>query len=144
MVNYPLVFGVEAWAESGMVGVWKASAAEGRQVIVAIPPEFGGPGGGFSPEDLYALALLNCFAATFKVIAERSRLVYSEVRLEGSLTVDRNDSGAPWMKHFELRARLAGCADGERGLRLLQKTSESCLILNSVRTEKSFHFELGA
>ncbi len=142
MVNYPLRFEVETTTESGIESGWSARTSEGRELAIAIPPEFGGPGGGFSPEDLYALALLNCFAATFKVIAERSRLPYLGLRLEGVLIVDRNETGAPWMKHFKLRAKLTGCADAERGLRLLQKTSEACLILNSVKTEKSFDFSV--
>ena len=37
-------------------------------LVTTIPSEFEGPGGGYSPEDFYALALLNCFGATFKVI----------------------------------------------------------------------------
>ena len=142
MLNYPMRFEVEGTAGAGITAGWTARAAEGRAVAMAVPPEFGGPGGGFSPEDLYALALLKCFTATFTVIAERSRLVYEAIRLEGVLTVDRDDRGAPWMKKFELRAKLTGCVDGERGLRLLRKTSESCLILNSVKTEKSFEFSL--
>jgi uncharacterized OsmC-like protein len=111
-----------------------------ESVPMAIPPEFEGPGGGYSPEDIYAFALMNCFIATFKVIAEKSKLVYEGLEASGTLTVDRGDTGAPWMKDFALRVELTGAADPERARRLLEKTSQSCMILNSVKTGKSFEF----
>lgn len=138
MVKYPLHFSVHAETDSGIHSTWTSSTPTLGPIRLAIPPEFEGSGGGGSPEDLYALALLNCFAATFKVIAERSRLVYRQLILDGELVVDRNEQGAPWMSRFVLRAKLRGCEDAERGGRLLKKVSESCLILNSVKTEKQF------
>lgn len=144
MVKYPLRFEVTASAESGISRVWSSRAGDRDPVPIAIPPEFEGPGGGFSPEDLYALALMNCFAATFKVIAERSRVEYRGLSLSGALTVDRDESGAPWMKRFELSVLLEGVADPERADRVLKKTSASCLILNSVKTEIAFDFKVAS
>ena len=144
MVNYPLLFAVESSLSAGMGSTWISSGSVAQSITVAIPPEFEGPGGGFSPEDLYALALVNCFGATFKVIAEKSRLAFESLKLSGELTVDRDEAGKPWMKHFALRAELMGTPDADRARRLLEKTSESCMILNSVKTEKSFEFLVGA
>ena len=80
MVQYPLKFSVTAEGVSGMDSTWVTQvpsneADESRSLTAAIPPEFQGPGGGYSPEDFYALALLNCFMATFRVIASKSQLV---------------------------------------------------------------------
>jgi organic hydroperoxide reductase OsmC/OhrA len=111
---------------------------------LAIPKEFGGPDSGFSPEDLFALAAANCFIATFKVVAERSRLEFRELQVEALLTVDRGPDGAPWMSDLLLRVRLEGASDQERGLRLLEKTSKSCLVLNSLKTRVEFSFEASA
>jgi organic hydroperoxide reductase OsmC/OhrA len=147
MIEYPLKFQVSGEARSGIDSIWAASVPSAgsdgvRELPVAIPPEFAGPGRGFSPEDFYALALLNCFTATFKVIAERSKLEYSSISSSGVLTVDRDEKGAPYMKHFALKVSLQGSADPERARRLLEKTSQSCMILNSVKTEKAFEFEV--
>ncbi len=142
MIQYPLRFGVESEGASGIATVWESRAGESLpSVKVAIPPEFEGPGGGYSPEDLYAFALINCFIATFKVISEKSKLAYDSIQASGVLTVDRNEKGTPWMKSFALRVKLMGAADSERAVRLLEKASQSCLILNSVLTEKTFTFE---
>jgi organic hydroperoxide reductase OsmC/OhrA len=146
MIQYPLKFEVSIEGKAGMEHSWKTrvpghKSGEVREVVAAVPPEFEGPGGGFSPEDFYALALLNCFTATFQVIATRSKLEFSAFAASGTLVVDRDEKGAPWMKHFHLRAKVEGAKDPERAKRLLEKTSQSCLILNSVRTEKTFEFE---
>ncbi len=134
-------FRVKSTGTSGIQTPWETQAeAFEMKVPLAVPPEFGGPGSGLSPEDLYAFALANCFVATFKVIAEKSKLEFSDLSAEGELTLDRNESGVPWMKAFHLKVSLTGAKDPERALRLLEKTSQSCMILNSVKTEKTFEF----
>ena len=147
MIQYPLVFKVVSKGNSGVSNPWQtsvpASGGGEHTLTAAIPPEFSGPGGGYSPEDFYALALINCFVATFKVIAERSKLEYGDLRASGTLTVDRDEKGSPWMSRFLLEVDLGGAADPERAGRLLEKASQSCLILNSVRTEKEFRFRVG-
>jgi len=60
MTKFPMAFTVHAHSESGIQKAWTTSAAsELGDVKVAIPPEFEGPGHGFSPEDLFAMALQN-------------------------------------------------------------------------------------
>ncbi len=141
MIQYPMQFRVKSTGTSGIQTPWETQAeAFEMKVPLAVPPEFGGPGSGLSPEDLYAFALANCFVATFKVIAEKSKLEFSDLSAEGELTLDRNESGVPWMKAFHLKVSLTGAKDPERALRLLEKTSQSCMILNSVKTEKTFEF----
>jgi uncharacterized OsmC-like protein len=143
MIQYPLTFSARSELSSGISSPWRTSVPHlGVGLVTAVPIEFEGPGGGYSPEDFYALALLNCFGATFTVIAERSRLTYETLSLHGVLTVDRDAAGSPWMKHFVLSAVLKSPSDRERATRLLEKTSQSCLILNSVKTEKEFRFEI--
>ncbi len=143
MIQYPLKFQVRSSLSSGIASPWTTSVPSFPDgLAIAIPTEFEGPGGGYSPEDLYALAMLNCFGATFKVIAERSRLTYDSLALDGVLTVDRDAVGAPWMKHFVLSAVLVGPSDPDRSKRILEKTSLSCIVLNSVKTEKEFRFDV--
>jgi organic hydroperoxide reductase OsmC/OhrA len=143
MIHYPLVFKVSASANEGIGANWSALSDSMPQPLpMSIPPEFEGPGGGYSPEDIYAFALMNCFIATFKVIAEKSKLTYQSLKTDGTLTVDRNESGVPWMKAFLLKVEVAGASDVERTKRLLEKTSQSCMILNSVKTEKTFEFNV--
>ena len=144
MIQYPLSFKVFSSSLPPISKTWTSEyyPSHGDPVTstVAIPPEFEGPGGGFSPEDFYALALLNCFVATFKVIAEKSKLQFQDLHCEGLLTVDRDEKGIPWMSSFHLKGHLAGVVDEDRARRLLEKTSQSCMILNSVKTVKTFEW----
>lgn len=140
-MKYPMSFEVTANSAAGIQQTWSTGAGS-QQVTAAIPPEFEGPGGGYSPEDLYAMALTNCFVATFKVFAEKSRLGFSEVRTRAHLEVDRDDKGRPWMARFHLAVQLSGASSVETAQRLLERTSQNCMILNSVRTEKTFSFEV--
>lgn len=142
MNQYPMHFQVSGFAEAGMEKTWKATSAENRESTQAIPPEFGGPGGGFSPEDLFALALLNCFIATFKVFAQNSKIQYKSIETKGSLTVDKGEHGQPWMKYFLLEASINGAADIERTRRLAEKASKSCLVHHSVKTQIEYKFNI--
>ncbi len=141
MIRYPMSFPVSAETRAGIAANWETRAPSMDSAIpMSIPPEFAGPGGGYSPEDLYAAALANCFVATFKVFAEKSKISFEALQVNAVLTVDRNESGAPWMKAVHLEVALSGASDSERARHLLEKTSQSCMILNSVKTEKSFQF----
>ncbi len=143
MKNYPMNFTVTGFASQGAQSIWSSEVPEyHRSLFLAIPPEFDGPGGGFSPEDLYALALQNCFIATFKVFAEKSKLNFLEIRIKTILTVDRNDKGQPWMAAVHLDIRLTGIEKREDASRILERVSQSCLILNSVNTRKTFDFKI--
>ncbi|MNL53829.1 hypothetical protein D3C87_1771070 [compost metagenome] len=60
--------------------------------------------------------------------------------METELVVDRDEGGRPWMAHSHLKVYLEGCAQVEMAKRILSRTSENCMILNSVKTEKVFEF----
>ncbi|MFV8259536.1 OsmC family protein [Bdellovibrio bacteriovorus] len=143
MSKYPMFFKAKAESLAGIQTPWDSKAMSvDAGLQMAIPAEFEGPGGGFSPEDLYVMALQNCFVATFKVFAEKSKLAYESLRVESELTVDRDEAGRPWMARCVFAVYLEGCVQIENAKRILAKTSESCMILNSVKTEKVFEFHV--
>jgi organic hydroperoxide reductase OsmC/OhrA len=141
MIQYPLHFQIESVAKEGIQSSWSSSAS-GQSVVCAIPPEFDGPGGGFSPEDFFGLAAVNCFVATFKVIAEKSRISFESIRVSADLKVDRNEKGQPWMAELALKVEVKpGNADRERLERALHKASGSCLVLHSLKTAVNFDIQ---
>jgi len=144
MITYPMTFKVSSKSHSGINSLWstEALAMPSSNIQMAIPPEFEGPGNGYSPEDLYAIALQNCFIATFKVFAEKSKLQFDTIQVESDLIVDRDEKGRPWMAKIKMQATLIGSTNTENAKRILEKTSQSCMILNSVKTEKEFTFEI--
>lgn len=142
MIAYPLTFNTYASARGGAGQRWHSRAGE-SEVLCAVPKEFDGPGGGLSPEDLFGQALLNCFLATFQVMAEKSKLALEGVSASGTLTVDRDEQKRPVMKAFHFVVRLEGATDAERAKSLVEKAVRSGFILNSVRTEITYELELG-
>lgn len=135
-------FKVESIGPSGVANIWrnKLTNKECKPINMAIPPEFEGPGGTYSPEDLYVLSLMNCYLATFKYIAEKSKLTYQEILGSAELFVDKGEEKSPWMEHVNIKIELNGCENKERALSLLEKTKAHCMIINSVKTKVNFEF----
>jgi organic hydroperoxide reductase OsmC/OhrA len=146
MSTDPKTFHVQSVSESGIQTSWMSHLSNKNQpeIKMCIPPEFEGPGDGYSPEDLYGLALLNCFIATFKFVAEKSRLEFKNITGNAELTVGLGDKKSPWMQKLEISILLSGAPQAERALNLMEKTKKNCMIINSVNTEVIFHFQVEA
>lgn len=144
MIQYPLKFEMSALGRSGIQQTWASHVTQEKNLVCAIPPEFEGPGGGYSPEDLFGLAVMNCFIATFKVIAEKSKASFQEIKAQGELIVDRDEKGAPWMSEMKISIELIldSGADPQRFQHLLEKTASSCLVARSIRTNVQFSFQV--
>lgn len=143
MYKFPMNFRVEVKDLGPNHPTWATNAeAVPQELAVAIPPGFNGPGGGYSPEDFFALAMANCFAATFRVIAEKSAVTYQTLDIACNLEVDLNENGKPWMARAHLDVKLSKPSNTERAGRLLEKVSGQCLIHQSVKTETTYSFEV--
>lgn len=128
-------------SQSPVSQAWTSTAGP-FQTPTDIPKMFGGNEQGFSPEDYFSLALQNCFIATFKVVAEKSRLHFESISVNVELQLGKDDSQLMIMKEAKLMIRLDGAENHERALRLLEKTSKNCMILNSVKTKLEFEFQV--
>ncbi len=134
MTSYPVYFHAQAKSGSGIGSSWDIESV-GQKMTCAIPPEFDGPGGGLSPEDLFAQALTNCFVATFKVYAEKSKLTFDSLEVRSELLVAPGESGKPVMQSCRFKVEILGCEKPDRIKTLAQKAFESGFILNSVQTK---------
>lgn len=141
MTNYPIAFQARAKSPAGIESSWK-SESQNISNICAIPAEFEGPGGGLSPEDLFAQALTNCFIATFKVYAEKSKLQFVDVSVQTELIVDLNEFQKPVMRKCSLNVTITGGEKPERIKIIAEKAFKSGFIINSVKTEMSMKLEL--
>lgn len=140
-MQYPMEFNSVTESKNGIQSNWK-TVSQYNESAVSIPPEFLGPGGALSPEDLYNHALTNCFVATFKVYAENSRLTFSDLKVESKLVVDLDDQNKPVMKEFFLNAKIIAPSNPQKALLIAKKASEGGFILNSVKTKCHFDFEI--
>ncbi len=144
MCAFPITFHVQSQGLFGVEEKWTNSLVDKdcTPLEMAIPPEFEGPGGTYSPEDLYALSLMNCYLATFKYIAQKSKLAFDSIYGDAILYVDKGNAIAPWMEKIEIRITLKGVIQKERALGLMEKTKGHCMILNSVKTNIHYNFEV--
>jgi len=144
MYNLPITFHLTADAVDGIQNSWTTVAGEDpdQPLMMAIPESFNGPGGALSPEDLYGMAILNCFIATFKVIAASSNFSFENLSTELTIQADKNDKGQLWIARAHLKATLHGASAPDKAERLMQKACQNCLIMNSVNTEKTYEFSV--
>jgi peroxiredoxin-like protein len=113
------------------------------EIVSAPPKEFGGPGSMWSPEELLAASVADCFVLTFRAVAEASRLdwVGLEVSAEGLLErVER----VTRFTRFTVFANLvvAEGTDPEKARRLLEKAEAACMITNSLSAETHLETEV--
>jgi organic hydroperoxide reductase OsmC/OhrA len=141
MTKYPIDFIAASETKNGVGSTWSVESY-GHKTICAIPPEFNGPGGGFSPEDLFAQALTNCLIATFKVYAENSKLTFEDLKVLTVLSVDQIENRKVIMKKCNFHVTMTGASSPEKAQLLIKKSFESGFILNSVKTELSYELHL--
>ncbi len=114
-----------------------ASAPGGLpEMEVASPPEFGGPGGRWTPEHLFVGAATSCWLTTFLAIAELSKLEFAAVEAAGEGFLERGDDRRFSISRIVLRPRVTVRReeDRDRAVRLIRKAEESCLVARSMRT----------
>lgn len=140
MIQYPLSFTVRSKGAAGIPAPIEASAEDFPPIGGAIPKEFGGPGGGYSPEDLFALSVVSCLIATFKVFAEKAKLAYTEISGEAKLIIDRNAQGVPEFQTLEITFTLSGVEDQEKAKTLLGESEKYCLVSNAITCKKTFNY----
>lgn len=100
----------------------------------APPPQFGGPGGHWSPEDLLVAAIADCFILTFKAVSRASKFEWHTLSCSVDGTLDRIEKATQFTA-FTVRAELTleDGADQEKAQQLLEKSEHACLISNSLK-----------
>jgi organic hydroperoxide reductase OsmC/OhrA len=104
----------------------------------APPPEFGGPGGHWSPETLCVGAVADCFVLTFRALARAAKLPWTTLRCEVEGTLDRVERVTQFTA-FLVRAMLQVPAgtDESRARALLERAEQTCLISQSMKAHSS-------
>jgi organic hydroperoxide reductase OsmC/OhrA len=119
-------------------------STEGVRVIESAPPrEFGGPGNQWSPEGLLTASVADCFVLGFRAIAAASKYAWLSLEAQTRGTLDRVD-GKMRFTRFETHAKLhvPPGADVERAKKLLEKAEHTCLVANSLNSERHLTVEV--
>ena len=100
------------------------------------PPEFNGERGKWTPETLLVASASTCLAATFRAVAEASKLDYVNLHIDAEGVLEKQEEGFRFTR-IVLRPRLSVIRDDdrERAAKLLLKAERACLIARSLRCE---------
>ena len=127
-------FQVEARWQEGLRGEIQASGAS-VTVPFAVPKEFGGPGGEWTPEHFFSSAVASCVMATFLSMAQMSKLVIASYQSRGTCTMEKAEGGGFKITGVTLEPRITVPAekDRERAQRLIEKAEKMCPVSNSIK-----------
>jgi len=132
MHPYPHIYTAAASGQpEGAVGLTSPGLPD---IATASPPEFGGPGGVWSPENLLCASLADCFILTFRSISRAAKFEWADVqcRVEGVLDrVERVSQFVRYTTFAKLTVRSGSDLDKARDL--LARAERGCLITNSLR-----------
>jgi organic hydroperoxide reductase OsmC/OhrA len=141
MQPYPHAY--RASAGGSQRGIVTVASPALSNLETAPPPEFGGPGGIWSPETLLCATLAVCFILTFRGISRAARAEWIDLECHVEGTLDRVE-GASRFTHFKILARLTVPpeTDVEKVRSLLERSEQTCLISNSLRAERHLESEI--
>jgi organic hydroperoxide reductase OsmC/OhrA len=135
MHAYPHIYRVSAsGSANGAVAVATAGVPS---LDTAPPPEFGGPGGSWSPETMLVGALADCFVLSFRAVARAARFDYASLECHVEGVLDKQ-AGTVQFIEFRTRATLVIAPEGDaaRARKLMETAEHLCLIANSLKAPK--------
>lgn len=131
-------------ASASHPGMKAALRAENLPDIGSAPPEgFGGPGNQWSPEALLTASVADCFILNFAVIAGASKFEWIALEARTTGTLERTE-GKLRFTRFDTHAALTVSAGAnlERAKMLLEKAEATCLVSNSLSSERHLTVEI--
>ena len=107
------------------------------------PPEFGGPGGLWSPETLLVAAVANCFILTFRAVARAAKIDWVSLECDVDGTLEKVDR-VTLFTEFRVRARLVAApgTNEAKAMKMLEKSERVCLITNSMKADSHLEAEV--
>lgn len=121
-----------------------ALSGEGLPTLESLPPpQFGGPGGYWSPETMLVAALGDCVLLTFRAIARASKFEWREATADVEGLLERTEGNSRFTQiHVRVRLVVPSGADASRARLLLEKAERSCLISNSLSAARHLECEI--
>jgi organic hydroperoxide reductase OsmC/OhrA len=108
---------------------------EGKPKIeISSPPEFDGPEGIISPEDLFVAAATSCLMTTFVTFTTKMHFDFNSFSCEGHGTLERVDKGFQFTKLL-LKAKVVVESEDlkPKAERALELAGKYCLVSNSMK-----------
>jgi peroxiredoxin-like protein len=112
-------------------------ATQGKtDISVATPPEFKGPEGIWSPEDLFVASVNTCLMTTFLAFIDRAGLIPVEYQSDAEGKLELGSTGFSFTE-ITLRPTIVVKTEEDRtkARELIEKAEKNCLISNSIKSQ---------
>lgn len=111
------------------------SSAGKLSFAVTPPPEFRGPDGFWTPEDLLVAAVNSCFLMTFLAYAARDQIALAGYQSEAEGVLELVDRKMVVTRiKLTVHVSLKSSSDVPKAQVILQLSKENCIISNSVKS----------
>jgi peroxiredoxin-like protein len=113
-----------------------ASASNLPTIPIGAPPEFGGTGQSWSPEQLVVAALNACYLLTFVAIAENSNIPLVSFACSAKGRLEKVSGGVQQITEITLQPNIvvAAAKDIDRVTRIVEKAKHNCFVSNSLKS----------
>jgi len=103
-------------------------------ISIGAPPEFGGSGEVWSPEQLCVAAVNACVMLTFVTIAQNSKLAFKDYAASATGTLEKIDGRGPVITSVVVKPRITVAPEVDRGKveRVIKMAEKNCYISNSL------------
>lgn len=110
-------------------------SVEGKPKIeISTPPEFDGPEGIISPEDLFVAAATTCLMTTFVTFTKKMRFDFKSFSCKGHGTLERVDKGFQFTKLLlKTKVEVESEELKPKAERALELAGKYCLVTNSMK-----------
>ena len=140
--KFPLIFEVCSEAESSINTPWKVKHCDFEEITCCVPPELKGPGGGYTPEDLFALSIINCIISDFKVFCENAKESFEKIKIKASLKLDNPSNKNFIFTNIDIKIDVIGATNIEKVKKILDDAIKHCTICNSIKIPKTLHINI--
>ena len=111
--------------------------ASAKNIPIAVPPEFDGPGGETNPEELLTSAVAGCYAITAGIVLKNRRLPVAHIKVDALGIVDQQGANFAY-KSITLKPTITlepGATDEQaaQAEEMAHKADAYCIVTNAIR-----------
>jgi len=139
--NKPIIFTTELYWSGDKSGILSSSSL--KSFAVSTSPEFGGPEGEWSAEQLFLSSITSCFMSTYLGFVNKMKFENTGFECTATGQVEMVDGKYKFTYiHIYPKAFVGNEVDVERARVAMEKARKYCLISNSVNAEIVQHPEV--
>jgi organic hydroperoxide reductase OsmC/OhrA len=139
--NKPIIFTTELYWSGDKSGILSSSSL--KSFAVSTSPEFGGPEGEWSAEQLFLSSITSCFMSTYLGFVNKMKFENTGFECTATGQVEMVDGKYKFTYiHIYPKAFVGNEVDVERARVAMEKAKKYCMISNSVNAEIVQHPEV--